>query len=260
MFLLLWMCEPEEKTMLDGRHFMSAWVQFAMAGLALFLTFSVGLQGQSQTLSNGPRRIEITLEKYSDAGWKTVDPGMVFPSGEKVRFRVKSSFNGYLYVVNFSTERKYSLLFPTENTGTSNQIEVDHEYLIPATQGGFQITGPAGHEVVYWLISPVELQQPEQFAKLQYASPSQPSEIEKRPVTLLPRCDDQMFRARGECIDPSAGPQSVNDTKELPEGLSGIDHLTARGLEFSRQQSQAVVSTPEAGSAPIIFEFHLAHR
>jgi hypothetical protein len=218
------------------------------------------LHGQSQTISQGSRRIEIMLEQHAEGHWIAVEPALVFPAGNHLRFRIKTNFAGFLYVVNLSTEQKYSLLFPTEETGTENRIEADKEYLIPATQGGFRITGPPGHEIVYWLISPVELQQPEQFARLNYQPLPPPPEKGKLSANLIPRCDDQMFRARGECIDVTAGPQKVEDTSQLPGNLSGIQNLNARGLEFSRQQNQAVISTPDSGSAPIIFEFHLAHR
>jgi hypothetical protein len=218
------------------------------------------LQGQSQTLTQGQRRIEIVLEKRSENRWVAVEPALVFPSGDYLRFRIKSNFSGFLYVVNFSTENKYSLLFPTEETGIENHIEIEKEYLIPATPGGFRITGPAGHEIVYWLISPVELHQPEKFAHFNYTQLPPPPEKGKLPANLIPRCDDQMFRARGECIDVTAGLQKVEDPSSLPENISGIQNLNARGLEFSRQQNQAVVTTPDSGTAPIIFEFHLAHR
>ncbi len=242
------------------------WLPFSRRrGWFLFLFFVTAcltsfLHGQSQTISQGPRRIEIMLEKHAESRWVAVEPALVFPSGNHLRFRIKANFAGFLYVVNLSTGQKYSLLFPTEETGTENRIEADKEYLIPATQGGFRITGPAGHEIVYWLISPVELQQPEQFARLNYKPLPPPPEKGKLPANLIPRCDDQMFRARGECIDITAGPQKVEDTSQLPGNLSGIQNLNARGLEFSRQQNQAVISTPDSGSAPIIFEFHLAHR
>jgi hypothetical protein len=236
-----------------------------MRGRLFFLLFMAAclpaiLLSQSETISQGSRRIEIILEKHTQNHWAAVEPALVFPSGDHLRFRIKASFGGFLYVVNLSTEQKYSLLFPTEETGTENRIGAGIEYLIPATQGGFRITGPAGHEIVYWLISPVELQQPEQFARLNYKPLPPPPEKGKSPANLIPRCDDQMFRARGECIDVTAGPQKVEDTSQLPGNLSGIQNLNARGLEFSRQQNQAVISTLDSGSAPIIFEFHLAHR
>ena len=213
----------------------------------------------TRTLEQGTHRIEITLEQMQDSKWIAVDPALVLPSGSFVRFRMKAAFEGFLYVINLSTDGKYSLLFPRQDTGVDNRIQAGKEYAVPATEGGFRVMGPPGHEIVYWLISPVELKQPTELAKSLH-EPLPPPPDRKSPVTLLPRCDETMFRARGECIDTSAGPQKISNASDLPESFSGIQGATGRGLEFSRQEKATVVSAAESGSDPVIFEFHLAHR
>ena len=99
--------------------------------------------------------MEVTLERQEGAAFKPVDPGFVFDKGDRVRFRFRANFDGYLYVMNYGTSGNYSLLFPREETGRENSIESGKEYRIPATEAWFRIAGPPGHDIVYWLVSPL---------------------------------------------------------------------------------------------------------
>ena len=86
------------------------------------------------------------------------------------------------------------------------------EYRIPATEAWFRIDGPPGHDIVYWLVSPLPL------APGGNGVPPLPKQKEP-PKLLLPRCDDSIFRARPDPrwrlrrlalpigIDPHARPQ-----------------------------------------------------
>lgn len=67
---------------------------------------------QSKTLTEDLRRIEITLQRLEGGSWKTVDPGLVLAQNDRVRFRFRTNFEGYLYVLNHSTSGKYEQLFP----------------------------------------------------------------------------------------------------------------------------------------------------
>ena len=220
-----------------------------LAGILLFTVclFAATALGQTQSLSQGPHRLEILLEKREGANWLVVDPGLVFQQGDRVRFRVRTNFDGYLYVMNQSTSGRSTLLFPGEDTGQKNHIEAGKDYLIPATRGWFRITGPAGHEVVYWVAAPVELQAP--GAKPDYVPLPPPPKPGSVPPSLTPRCDDTVLRARGECVDTSAGPTAAKD--RLPDN---------REVTFIRQQKASVVASPATLKGPVVFEFRLAHR
>jgi hypothetical protein len=202
-------------------------------------------------------RLEITLEKQTGVGWTAVDPGLVFESDDRVRFRITPNFGGFLYVMNHGTSGDYTLLFPREETGLDNKIERDQEYVVPATSGAFRIAGPPGHEIVYWVVSPVELQSKD--AGPPYHPLPPPPAPGKTPPNLLPRCDDTILRARGDCIDTSAGLRPVEEPDALPENLSGLRHLQSRQLLFMKKDNKAVVGAGEAGG-PVIFEFRLAHK
>lgn len=181
--------------------------------------------------------MEITLERLEENKWEIIDPGLVLDKDDRVRFRYRANFTGYLYVTNRSTSENTTLLFPRKDTGSNNRVVANREYMIPATQGAFRVDGPPGHDVISWMISPVELGRPE-------PPPAAPA----APPTLLPRCDDSIFRARGACVDTSAGPQA-NRSKEKGDGLI-----------FIREKDSSVIASSAPLKGPIVYEFHLAHR
>ncbi len=196
-------------------------------------------------------QIEVTLERKDAKGWKAVDPNLVLESGDVIRFRFKSSFDGYLYVTDYGTSGQYLLLFPREETGRQNLVKASKEYLVPSTEAHFRISGPAGYESVYWLVSPVALGNPMDL------TPQRPSNY--RPPRLQPRCDDTAMRARGLCLDTLAGPRAIGQNDAVPESLEKMKSKS-RELTIVQQENQSVVSPAGPGAAPILYEFRLAHK
>lgn len=225
--------------------------------LLLWLVVALPALPQTKSLARGPHRIEITLERMEGTAWRAIDPGLVLDSGDRIRFRFRANFDGYLYVMNEGTSGAYTLLFPREETGRENNIQSGKEYLVPATEAWFRIAGPPGHDIVYWLVSPVVLAtgQPPAYRPL----PPPPKTPPPRE-NLLPRCDDAIFRARGLCVDSSAGPKNVTGKEALPENLAGVEGLTARELIIMRQEKAAVLSSPAPLAGPVVYEFRLAHK
>jgi hypothetical protein len=208
-----------------------------------------------------PRRIVIQVELRSSGEWKTVDPATIFDSGAQVRFRVKTNFAGYLYVMNQGTSGAYTLLFPREDTGSQNRVEAGREYVVPATSGAFRISGPPGQDVVYWMVTPLDIAPLSEDRSRPGYVPLPPAPPPGTKMhTLLPRCDDAVLRARGDCVDSSAGPRKVEDSSSLPENLKKVPNLQSREMVFIRQQNSAVVSSPASGSGPVVYEFRLAHK
>ena len=123
---------------------------------------------------------------------------------------------------------------------------------MPATSEVFRIAGPPGHEITYWLVSPVRLNDLP-------ARPTLPPAGHTTPLTLLPRCDQGVLKARGDCVDSSAGPKLIPRDVDLSKDLSAAN-AASRDLLFMRQKDTAVISSPEPLTGPIIYEFQLAHR
>lgn len=218
---------------------------FAVAALAF---------AQTKTLTQGAHRMQIKLERLDGDAWKSVDPALVLAQGDRVRFRFQTNFDGYLYVMNLSSSGQYEQLFPREETGDQNRITANQEYQVPSTSSRFRIAGPAGYETVYWLVTP---------AKLTDAPPrpgTPPAQSPSKPPTLIPRCDDTILQAKGDCIDHAAGPRLMARGEELPQNLTSAAGKGPRDLIFMRQQDTSVISSPEPLTGPVIYEFRLAHR
>jgi len=210
--------------------------------------------GQSPAPGEPAQRLEIVLERMDAGAWRVIDPGLVLEQADRVRFRFRTNFDGYLYVINQSTSGKYEQLYPRAETGQDNRIAAGAEYRVPSTDSLFRIAGPAGHEVVYWLVTPARL--------TDGPPPYRPAPTGKKAASpmLIPRCDDAILRSRGDCIDTSAGPKLVPRDVDLPQNLAAAADQSRRDLMFLRQKDTAVISTPAALTAPLVYEFRLAHR
>jgi hypothetical protein len=208
---------------------------------------------QTRTMSEGSHRMELMLERLDGDVWRSIDPGLVLNQGDRVRFKFRTNFDGFLYVMNQSTSGKYEQLFPRADTGEQNKIGASREYLVPATSAAFRIAGPAGHEIVYWLVTPARLSDGGPRTTPLPAAP-------KAAPVLIPRCDETILKARGDCVDSSAGPKLVPRGEQIPDHLSGAFGQDPQGLMFLRQKNAAVISSPEPLSGPVMYEFRLAHR
>jgi len=224
----------------------------AQALLAVFASLTPALS-QTHTMSEGAHRIELMLERLDGATWHSIDPGLVLNQGDRVRFKFRTNFDGYLYVMNQSTSGKYDQLFPREETGQDNRIVASTDYRVPATSTVFRVAGPAGHEIVYWLVTPARLNDVP-------LKPAPPPQKKSAPITLIPRCDDTILRARGDCVDTSAGPKLIPRGADLPANIAAAAGAGNRDLMFLRQKDTAVISSPAPLDGPVLYEFHLAHR
>ena len=199
--------------------------------------------------AGAPPSMDIVLERRTSGAWLAVDPALVLSQGDRVRFRLRANFDSWLYVMNRGTSGSYLTLFPREDTGRQNRIQALKEYVIPATDGAFRIEGPPGQDVVYWVASPAELP----------VLPPSPPRVAPLP-SLTPRCDDIVLRARGDCVDNSAGPKLVREGEKLPENLERVLAGTSRELRFMREGDRTIISTPVRLEGPVIYEFRLSHR
>ncbi|MEI9975923.1 MAG: DUF4384 domain-containing protein [Ignavibacteriota bacterium] len=96
---------------------------------------------QTKSMNQGAHRMELSLERLDGNTWKAIDPALVLAQGDRVRFRFRTNFDGYLYVTNQSTSGKYEQLFPRDETGQDNHIVASKDYQVPATSVAFRIAG-----------------------------------------------------------------------------------------------------------------------
>jgi hypothetical protein len=191
----------------------------------------------SRTMTEGTHRMELVLERLDRDTWRTIDPGLVLAQGDRVRFKFRTNFDGYLYVMNQSTSGNYEQLFPTDQAGQDNRISASKEYQVPATSAAFRIAGPAGHEVVYWLVTP---------GRLNEGAPRyQPPPARKAPpAALIPRCDDTILKSRGDCVDPTAGPKLVPRGETMPQNFTLGLGREPRDLLFRRDLVSGIPHRP----------------
>lgn len=225
-----------------------------LAGLA-----KVAAAQDAPPVAPDPQRVTLLVERQEKAErqeketWRLMDAATVFKNGDHLRFRVSANFDGYLYVMNHGTSGSYELLFPRSDTGADNRVAVGKDYVVPAAQGWFKVAGPPGYDTVYMLVSPVEMTHA-------YRPLPPPPSSPQLPSTLKPRCDDTVFKARGECVDGAAGVKPVAPGEKLPENLSGVAGATPRELLFMQDQGGVVMSSQQALSGPVVYELRLAHK
>ena len=208
--------------------------------------------------------MDIILERQQASLWTAVEPGLVLNQGDIIRFRFRSNFDGYLYVTNRGSSGAEMLLFPREETGKANRIQAGRDYLIPATETHFRISGPSGYDSIYWLVSPVSLSVGPSLPKMPESNlppANPPGNVQpEQPPTLTPRCDPARLRARGFCIDSEAGVRNVEDPSKAPAKIAQTPDLQPRDLTMIQSKNRTRISTGGALGGPAVYEFRLAHK
>ena len=235
--------------------------------IAAGIAFAILLTALAQPLRAQRAHMQITVERRVGDKPLVSNPQHVFKAGDYIRFRFRPSFDGYLYVMDKATSGKYLLLFPAQDSGNVNQVTAGKEYVVPAASGSwFRIDDPPGYETVYFLMTPTPITK--EAASVPPAEPPvlapPPVSPSPSPITpppdLTPRCDDSLFRARGDCIDTSAGPRSVPTEETVPDALASDPSTTSRDITVINKPTSSVVAPNGPANAPVIYEFRLAHR
>jgi hypothetical protein len=178
-------------------------------------------------------------------------PTHVFQTGDVIRLRLTSHFDGFLYMMDQGSSGQFTTVFPSVAAGNDNRIAQGKSYLVPATTDGwFELTGPPGFDTFYFLLSPAAL-----------ATPAASSFVAPGPASSLrPRCNDAAFRARGECNDISAGPAALPRNAPLPAPLAPIAGAASRDITIVQKKDGVTVQSKGATTAPVIYTFRLAHN
>ena len=186
--------------------------------------------------------------------WHSIDPALVLAQGDRVRFRFRTNFDGYLYVMNQSTSGKYEQLFPRDETGQDNRIA--------ANQG---LSG-AGH---FRRVPHRRARRPrngllagepgaaDRCAAAPRAPPPRSNGEAAHPDAALRRC-----RAAGarRLRRPFRRARSWCRATSSCRKISRRRPSRQRDLLFMRQQDTAVISSTAPLTGPVIYEFRLAHR
>jgi hypothetical protein len=212
---------------------------------------------------SAPGLITIRLERRVGTRVDKVAQNTVFKAGEIVRFRLTSSMAGYLYVVDKGSTGTTSTLFPGASAlRGDNRIEPGRGYLVPADGNGwFEVSGPAGFDVLYFLVSALPMNlaaSPE--AESPGAQHAEPVPGPALSPDLLPRCNDEIFKSRGECLDDSAGPAALAPGAPLPRELGTLAGTASRDILLSEDDAGTEVRPGASAKLPLVYTFRLAHR
>lgn len=196
--------------------------------------------------------LTIHLEQLRNEKVVPVRPEHVFSKDDVVRFRLNSTTDGYIYVVNHSTSGDYTVLFPAGDTMATNNVHGETEFYVPTPDvGWFQVSGAAGFDTVYFLMSPVKL--------AVSGAQAQTKQQDRVPSSLLPRCNDAIFKARGECIDDTAGPAVLPRGATLPPQISTAAANASRDLVLVND-ADGNVKVTKTSDGPAIYVFRIAHQ
>ncbi len=211
-----------------------------------------------QAQNGGSSVLSIRLEKKTGDAVRAVPQNTVFRNSDILRFRLTSQIDGYLYVVDKGSTGNTAVLFPAG--AASNKIETGRSYLVPAEgDGWFEVSGPAGFDVLYFLVSATPISLPS-GSSMKPGDEHAPAQESPPPPNLLPRCDDAVFKARGECVDTSAGAAPLPPEAAVPRELVPLARTASRDIVLTDDGDDTGVQSAPHAKLPIIYTFRLAHR
>jgi hypothetical protein len=111
--------------------------------------------------STGLPGTKITIELMRGGKLNFVKPDYKFRSGDKIRLRLKTNFEGYITVLNLGSSGNVNLLYPVN--GRDNFVTPTTDYQIPGDDGWIVFDNTTGTEIVSVIMSEDEL---ESFADL----------------------------------------------------------------------------------------------
>ena len=180
-------------------------------------------------------RLGVLLIKSN--GFEAVRVDHPFRSGDKFRFEITSTKNGFLYVLHASLSGKIKQLWPREET--SNEIRGGQTYVIPPSPGVFVFNEEVGQELFYVAIrsdqTPPKLEDLKQQGK-----PSPTGKRDLNVASKAPTTNITNFRIK----DPFGG---TGRGVVFDPGTAGVDPY----LYFS--------AVPGDSKTNAMIEFQLQH-
>lgn len=230
-------------------------IRIALTSLVLLSVAPV--PNSAQAADHGGLMV-MHLEKRVGSVTKAVAQNTVFRNGDVLRFRLTSKIAGYLYVLDHGTTGTTTTLFPIASGGAANNsIAADVSTLVPATgDGWFEVSGPSGFDVIYIMVSDTPIALPPAAPQPATQAPAGAAPL---PHGLLPRCDDAIFKARGDCVDPSAGVAPLSPDSPVPRELAPLAKTAARDIILSDEGDGTAVKPGLSAKLPLIYTFRLAH-
>jgi hypothetical protein len=100
---------------------------------------------------NGQPGTKVTIELMRDGKLKFVKPNSKFRSGDKIRLRFATNFDGYIRILNVGSSGKVSLLFPYN--GANDRITPSTDFQIPNNNDWIVFDDTPGTEMLTVILS-----------------------------------------------------------------------------------------------------------
>lgn len=240
----------------------TAWTVRAMLWAASLVLWDMNAQSAANASDAAPaRQMEIVLEQLQHGSWVVVNPATVFDSGAEVRFRVRTNFAAHLFVNYVGSSGSSAVLFPNVETGRNNRLEPGVSRLLPETDGVFRLGGPAGVDILHWVAVPVPSGVLETPGYEPLPAPPSPGTMLH---TLVPRCDDAMFRGTEPCRETRAPARGVRTGVPVTENRGIAGSFQARDIDFARrpaaENAGKTLVRAGSGAGVVVYEMRIVHR
>ncbi len=100
-----------------------------------------------------PLGLRYSILKRDDAGdYSEVSPDATFHSGDRIRVLLETNDTGYLYVVQQGSSNKWEPLYPSSDSGGTNQVQPQQAYKVPP-DAVFTFDSRTGTEKLFIILS-----------------------------------------------------------------------------------------------------------
>jgi hypothetical protein len=94
---------------------------------------------------------KVTIERLRDGKLKFVSPKSTFLSGDKIRLRFATNFDGYVRILSIGSSGKVSLLFPYQ--GANDRITPSGDFQVPNNNDWIVFDDTPGTEMLSVILS-----------------------------------------------------------------------------------------------------------
>jgi hypothetical protein len=94
---------------------------------------------------------KVTIELMRDGKLRFVRPDFKFKSGDKIRLRLATNFDGYVSVLNIGSSGRVTLLYPVN--GLNNRVLPTTDFAIPQGNNWIVFDNQKGTETVSVILS-----------------------------------------------------------------------------------------------------------
>lgn len=117
----------------------------------LYLGYSGPTNTTANTKKGGRPGTKVTIERFRNGKIKFVSPKSKFRSGDKIRLRFATNFDGYIRILNIGSSGRINMLFPYK--GANDRITPSFNFQIPNNNDWIVFDETEGTEMLSVIMS-----------------------------------------------------------------------------------------------------------